>query len=230
MRGLLIALLALALSGCNLVVSDEPMLEDSEESADPPEFRDGLWLIENDKCRVNEARPVAEWPDCAGALSVDSDTWSTPEWENVQGAGSKRVLAGWTNQSTFVVSGDPAMMEVKATQEDEETEEEYESPYLYFGVRPTAFDKQGKVTAMRLWPARCGPVTNPTRRISPEGEAVGTYVTARPFAGLTIAEYNCKAENLDALKSAIRSSEALAGNVRRAHWVRPWPGEKDSRQ
>lgn len=218
--GLVLALSALTLPACNLLVSDEPWLEEIEDEGEPPEFKDGLWIVESKNCRVDVSAPVAEWPLCAEFLALEGGTWYTPEWENEpEGHGGPR-LTDWTSQSNLLISGNPVMMEAIVSWDNKESEETRESPYVYFGLRPTASDKQGKVTAMRIWPARCGPVGKPTRRVSPDGKTVGSYVTTRPFPGLTIESYNCRAQNLEALKSAIRSSEALAGNARKAHWVR----------
>jgi hypothetical protein len=219
-RGLLIAFLALLASGCNLLVADESWLEQVEDEAEPHKFRDGLWIIEGEKCRFDEAKALAEWPSCADFVVISSNTWYSPEWEEGPVDGLKLRMTGWTAQSTLIVSGDPAMIEVKVTQKDEASDEERESPYMYLGLRLVSADKQGKATAIRLWPARCGPVRNPSRRVSSDGRTVGTYVTSQPFPGLIIDSYNCKAQSLDALKSAIRSSEDLADNVRRARWVR----------
>lgn len=219
-RSLVIALLALLASGCNLLIADESWLEQIEDDAEPIEFRDGLWIVESEECRFDEAKPLVEWPICANFVAPENDTWYTPDWEDGTADGSKPRVTGWTDQSTLIVSGNPAMIEVKVTQTDDDSDEERESPYMYLGLRLVSADKQGRATEVRLWPARCGPVRNPTRRVSSDGRTVGTYVTSQPFPGLIIDSYNCKAQTLDALKSAIRSSEFLADNVRRVRWVR----------
>ena len=57
------------LGGCNIVVSKVPVFTASD-SVGAPALKPGLWLAEKDDCKLDEAAPVASWPECADPLVV----------------------------------------------------------------------------------------------------------------------------------------------------------------
>jgi hypothetical protein len=101
--------------------------------------------------------------------------------------------------------------------------EESSGGYFYFALRPVRHDEEGKVLELAIWLVACGPLPEAARPRSPGrgkgGEADEPSVTDHPFPGLEVAESNCVAENVEALRGAAVLSEHL-GDPLSFHWVR----------
>jgi hypothetical protein len=226
-RILLAGACLLGLGGCNSVVSMEPWFT-AADAQGAPKFREGLWLrIDNADCRFNVASPVERWPDCAQASLVRGDERLAIEWEDPKGP-RRRQFVGWRSDPTLVANGDPLIAQVDwqgETQDsapgpsdvvvDEAASEELPWRFLYYAMRPTGFDEQGRVLEFESWGIRCGPPPEPTE--DPD-EAEGN-VTEQPFPGLTVRGDNCTAESVDALRRAVTLSEPLEPHGT-ARWVR----------
>jgi hypothetical protein len=217
-RNLFVFALLPALCACNLVVSEEPWFDEAD-AVGVPAFRDGLWLtVAEPNCQVDETLPAERWPDCAGAAYLRGSEWLTMEWEQVgKSKRARRRFVGWSAASGLVANGSPLIVQTmfEPQPEDEATsaissDPEPDRPYVYLALQPTRRDETGRVTAFELWPVRCGP--------EPEGAKPGP-VTDRPFPGLTIVEYNCKAESVEAVRQAAMLSEPI-GEHMRSRWVR----------
>ena len=90
-------------------------------------------------------------------------------------------------------------------------------PYIFLGVHPTAFDKQGRMTRIEQWPVLCGPPPpDPKPGAAPSEDA---YMTRRPFPGLRIEGQVCIPEGKAAVLGAARASRGLSP-VQSSHWVR----------
>ena|SRR6185369_13237009 len=59
----------LALTACNVALSDHPML--AGEPRSPLKLRDGLWSLEDADCRFKAERPRRHWPKCATWVVID---------------------------------------------------------------------------------------------------------------------------------------------------------------
>src|SRR6185312_15724277 len=212
---------ALLLGGCNVVVSKTPVFA-AADSAGAPAFRPGLWLAEKGGCKVEEAQPVAKWPECADPLVI------TPT--EVHGLGDK---AG-KPEPYLVAAGDPmvvqaqvdidvsAGVDVTATGNATATgsakaEVKGPPPYAFMAVHPLALNAQGRVIRMEQWPVMCGP---PPPEPKP-GEPLDKqrYVTLHPLPGLTIEGQVCTPDGKGAVLNAAKESRAYA-DVQTAHWVR----------
>jgi hypothetical protein len=217
-RNWFILALVPVLSACNLVVSEKPWFGEAD-AVGVPAFRDGLWLtVAEPNCQVDETLPAERWLDCAGASYLRGGEWLTMEWEqDGKGKRARRKFAGWSAASGLIANGSPLIVQTmfEPQPEDEATgapssDPEPDRPYLYLALQPTQRDETGQVTAFELWSVRCGP--------EPEGAESGP-VTNRPFPGLTIVEYNCEAESVEAVRRAAMLSEPLGEHIR-SHWVR----------
>ncbi|HEY6816720.1 MAG TPA: hypothetical protein VI168_14365 [Croceibacterium sp.] len=238
LRIVALAAILLGLSGCNLVVSEEPWF--SEAEAQPkPRLRDGLWLAADPGCRVDEAKPAERWPDCASASFVRGDETWTMDWETAEGRGRRRTFAGWKrdtpdDEMMFVANGDHLIAQGQSQVTPEgtlpaEIASASDMPaapsYMYLAFRFQLGD-DGKAIAMESWSVQCGPLpverrSRGRRRQSeddlpalPDGN-----VTDRPFPGLTVVDDNCTAESADAVRNASVLSEAL-GPPTLMRWIR----------
>ena len=194
---------SLQLAACNLVVSDEPMLE---RDAEAPVMKPGIWVDAGEEaCAFDPATPVLTWPDCADAAVFD---------ENGDLYSFDRKSGSWKGIELVLGSGDPAVAQVRLPKELTGGSE-LAPTYIYAGLRAVQSDADGLVTAFRTWPMVCGPVAQNDTELPSE-----PAVTDAPFAGLTIVGQNCRAEDIAALQNAARQSEALVESPGGARWVR----------
>jgi hypothetical protein len=64
-RAVALVAAALALGGCNLVVSEKPVFTAADAAGAAP-LRLGVWSASQPGCDFNSSEPVAKWPTCAG--------------------------------------------------------------------------------------------------------------------------------------------------------------------
>jgi hypothetical protein len=186
-----------------------------------------LWVSADPDCKVDTAKPAERWPECAGASFVRGNQTFRMEWGTEgEGRRKRRAFVRWSADRSLIANGEPLIgqLEQEAISEapevsepsPEEVIEIGEEPswrYMYFAIRPTAFDENGNVVAFENWAIQCGPLPE----TAPEGE--GSNVTETPFPGLTIVGNNCTANSVDALRRAAVLSEAL-DTAGRSQWVR----------
>lgn len=234
------AALLVGLSGCNVVLSDEPWFTTADAQG-APKMRDGLWRNDDPDCRFDDSKPAERWPECADpSFQRGGEAWSM-RWKDSDERGRhRRTFAGWEQDRAeddvlFVANGDHLIVQLAMQgQVDEpspgEVHDEAEPPKTrvfnaYGAVLPVRRDEDGNVTAMETWAVQCGPLPEATRsaggrrggRNAPEERS--DSVTDRPFPGLTVAEQNCTAESVEALRRAAVLSASL-GDHNRYHWVR----------
>ena len=230
-----IVVLAALLGACsNLVVSDRPWF-DAATSAARPGLRDGLWRTDDPDCKVREAAPVEQWPDCAQWLYRRGQEALSLQW-SAAGKGRQRVRtwAGWSRNEQLLVAGDPLILQDsdcprppdkaaepaagadggadRALAPAGSTAAELSPRFCYAGVRAIATDSGGRITAIEVWTVVCGPL--------PSNEA---KVTDRPWPGLTVAGDNCTAASAVAVRDAAQRSREMAersGTIVRSRWVR----------
>lgn len=204
-----LALLAVTLlGGCTIVGSDKPLFT-ATDSVGAPVLRPGLWAMPNDDCDYDEASPAKGWPECANATVVTADRLS----------GGERGPSGKTKGALAyrIATGDPPGLQVAAP------EDEKDGPkFIYAGLRPLDFDKQGRATKLRVWLALCAkPPTFEDGKAPdlPRPDKLPEGLEARPKG-------SCVALNAQAARAAIkRSEEWLTGGKSEdmfltAHWVR----------
>lgn len=196
-----LALAAVMLGGCNAAITTKPLFTAADE-AGAPEIRAGVWRFDaGPPCKVDETRPLIEWPDCAAGAALkrglagfyDRKTGSPVLTYQplVLTAGTPRIA-----QSEIVVSG---ALKLDA------------NPYGYAGVRPTRFDNEGRITAIAFWVVQCGP--------PPPG---GDGMTARPLPGMIMKKDDpvCIAASPQALRAAAAVSEPWSPKPLTARWIR----------
>jgi hypothetical protein len=222
--------LSTGLAGCNLVVSEEPWFT-AADAAPVPVLRDGLWLQADPGCRVDEAEPAERWPECAQAIFVRGKERWTMRWDQEPGR-RRRSFAGWESDNVelsdalLIENGDHLIVQdpppAQVTQAAEVGEREV---YTYAALRPVRHDDRGEVTAIKLWLVQCGPLPEQKHeragrsRRDDDAEQAASYVTDRPFPGLTVVDNDCLATSDEALRNAAVLSEAL-GQPFEMRWLR----------
>jgi hypothetical protein len=142
----------LALTACNMALSDHPMLSGEPKSA--IKFKDGVWAAEDPDCKFNVKRPARRWPKCANWLVID----------NGKVVGGPDAKPGEVPVEFVIAEGEPPILEFPLTDEGEKTPK----GYAYLAIEPTASDAGG-ATAINLWGVACGTerVPGSTREIDP---------------------------------------------------------------
>ena len=218
MRAMVVALAALALSGCNMVVSKEPWFSPAD-AKDAPRLREGTWaVLRTPDCQIDPARPASEWPECASPMLVKGDTYAGPRGEEEERASDP---ATWDVIRHLLVGGHPMVDQIRMGEKDEQGRppKDGDTGYLYMGVDPTALDDQGRIVGARIWPVVCGP-------LPPKGKGKGlgklATVTDKPFKGLKVEGMACSARDLAALRNAAVKSEAILKPERKGAITLRW--------
>lgn len=182
-----VALAALALAGCNGVVSKTPWFGPAD-AAGAPRLREGVWRIAQpaDKpcAAFDEARPLEAWPDCAMGLAV-----TRTQIKAVRRGDDGKV--GWDVYAYVLAAGDPPVLQLQDVSGD--------APgYLFVWLRPTKLAADGRVVELRGWRVLCGPP-------APAGGQSGAPASLYP--GLTSTNGDCTAASRDALMAAAKASQ-----------------------
>ncbi|HWW25580.1 MAG TPA: hypothetical protein VNZ85_06760 [Caulobacter sp.] len=182
--------MALLLGGCdNYVVSDKPWFEVKDGGG--AEIRFGWWAVKDDHCRFEVGAPSTSWPECAEPLLISQD------WK-----GSLSSLAP-DGVDYLLVSGKPLILQygVKGLRDGDKASD----AYFYFGIEPQQRDGQGRLVALKFWPALCGPPPPPDRKAPYRSRA-----TKKPWPGMTLTSGGvCTAADVNALRKAVLRSGRL---------------------
>ena len=155
LRIVALAAVLLGLSGCNVVVSEDPWFTVAD-AAPAPVLRDGLWLKGAPDCRFDDAKPAEQWPDCADGFFVRGDERWSMHWDDADVRGKRRrTFAGWEpadpfSHGLFVANGDHLIVQFQTKEEpdlppsDAEAGEAGSRAYLYGAIRPHRLDDEGK--------------------------------------------------------------------------------------
>ena len=194
-------LLAIALGGCNVVYSDQPLFTRADE-AGAPAMRPGLWLSDDAKCQFDETKPVQRWPTCA--------SWSLVR----AGQFLEYKAPAWTSMDYVLAAGAPRVLQVPFTIEKA-------TAYVYAGLKPLRSDSDGRITAVRTWSAQCGPPPpQPPPGSAAPSDGKQRSVTTQPLPGLEIKDDNCIARDQGPVRASVTASEAWDTTPATAHWVR----------
>jgi hypothetical protein len=181
------------LAACNMVITKTPLFSAADE-AGAPALRPGVWLFQTDPdCHVDTAKPLAEWPDCAGGAVVAAGQITGRDSSNpgkmevtpfTLAAGTPRIAQVLVSVDVSVhadvsASADSGGNVTAQTSSTTSSDASKEKAYGYAGARPTKFDEAGAITAFSFWPVQCGP--------PPPKDANGNdtaSATLHPLAGL----------------------------------------------
>ena len=192
----------LLLGACNVVITKTPLFSKADESGAPP-LRPGLWRMGAEPdCKVDEAKPLIDWPKCARGVVIRDGAGGY--YDRDSGA------PVWATQLIIVAGGTPRIGQVQAKLSGDV--KVGANPYIYAGVRATKTDGEGRIVALSLWPVQCGP--------PPSDDT--TAGTAKPMAGIEMAPGDpvCTTQSSDALRAAAKASEAWTPKLMTARWLR----------
>ncbi|HWE46966.1 MAG TPA: hypothetical protein VG407_13155 [Caulobacteraceae bacterium] len=201
---------AMALSGCNLVISAKPVF-DAADASGAPGFRPGVWASPDQGCSFDEAKPAGEWPSCAsGAVIMDDKAWAVGHKEKA---------------SAFILAaGDPRVMQAIADLSDMNgsnvTVTEKGPIYLFIAVNPLAKDGDGRITKAEAWFIQCGPPPPKPKDGTPASNDPKAYGTTQPLPGMTMDNGECSPKDKAAVRAAAGPSRAWADQLMQMHWVR----------
>jgi hypothetical protein len=206
MRVLLVVCAMLALSACNWVVTKTPLFN-AADAAGAPQLRAGVWAAgPSDNCAFDEAKPMTDWPDCAGRLVVANGRWVMLDRKNGR----------WTRTIERVVltGGSPQILQTPPDASGSGAD----TGFGYYAIKSASRDRSGRVTAFRMWPVLCGPP--PPQAKTGEAQPSGS---THPFPGLTMdaGDSDCTTDSREAVRQAADASQLWAADtVLTAHWVR----------
>lgn len=198
MRHIWILACALALGGCNFVYSEKPLFTAADGRGAKP-LRPGVWMKPDAGCEFDQAKPVKDWPECAGGMIVKADRMIDPKKAD-------KVIQ-------YVLTADtPPVIQIPF--------DEAKKPiFVYGGIRATKTDDRGRIIAFRSWIAQCGP---PPPKPAPDAKKP-SYVTQHPLPGLKVDKESgmCLATAPGPVRASVKASEAWADEDKMLpSWVR----------
>jgi len=204
-RLLILVLFAAGLAGCNLVVTEEPVLS-LHAGASRLVLAPGLWVVDDDSCRLAPGAPPAAWPDCAewflsrdGRLAFSQGRVPAGSAFPPNPDGAPVDMADY-----YLAPGHPNVLQMGTSKPP---------TYYYIGVEPDDGTSAATLSAMTLWLVQCGPANT-------NGDQKSRAQT--PFPGLRFTpadSQNCTTDSPDVIFEAARRSRALQP-VKHAHLVR----------
>lgn len=201
---------ALALGGCNMISTETPMFDLTDAGA--PALRDGVWLIDDPECVVDDRTPADTWPECADWMLLEGGMMKFPGETGMTGLGNDEL-------PVVLTGGSPRIWQVtlKSPKADK-------AMTLYLGFEAVEIGDDGKVVRYRSWPGQCGPLP-PQPPGGPDNAA--DLVTRQPFPGLTLAQDGtCTPRDEAALREGVARSRTLEpGRLKEeGRWIRSrWP-------
>ena len=217
---------ALALGGCNMVVSERPWFS----APSGPQLKEGIWaMLDTPECSVDPAAALPDWPDCARPVLVRGQEYAGPASADDELPPAQRLdPARWNRIDHVLADGTPQIDQIASKRPTGgggppvDGVDEGKPFYIYTAVQPTASDPDGRITALRRWPVLCGP--KPARKAAKPGRS--RFVTDKPFKGLAIKGDGCTAKDIAALRRAAAGSEGIAAgdgySIIISRWVRDY--------
>ena len=178
------------LSGCGNIVRSEVALFSAADEGDGLSFRPGVWIDNDSECKFDERLPVVEWPACADPVIFGPKGLKDPKLEGA----IERVAVG-----------DPLILQIG----------DKSGGYSCAGMEIIARDGRGRATALRVWPAMCGPPPVPAS----DGSTSGRKITQSPLPGLEIRGEDCIATEKAAVRRSAKASKAWAEAPMEIHWA-----------
>jgi hypothetical protein len=201
---------AMTLSGCNLVMSPTPVFTTADAAGAPP-LKSGVWASPDKDCKLDEAKPAAEWPSCAsGAIIKDGKAWAVGHADKatpyVLAAGEPRVMQAVADISD--VAGQGVTVSQKGP------------IYMFIALKPVSHDDAGAITRAEAWFIQCGPPPAKPKDGSAASNDPKAYGTKHPLPGMTMDNGECSPKDKAAVRGAAGPSRAWADPVMEMHWVR----------
>jgi len=139
----------LALTACNMAISDHPILSNEPRSA--LKLKDGLWVADDPECKFDSRRPAHRWPKCVAWLAIRDNTV----------VDSREPEPGALPMELVITDWQPPVLEFPFSDDDKKAK-----AYAYLAIEPDGSDSVG-ATDLRLWYVACG-VEEPSNSIEPK--------------------------------------------------------------
>lgn len=197
---------AVVLGGCNMISTETPMFDAADAGA--PALREGVWLIDDPECVVDDRAPASTWPECANWMLLEGGMMKFPGETGMSGLGDDEL-------PVVLTGGTPRVWQVtlKSPKDDK-------AMNLYLGFEAIETGADGRIVRYRSWPGQCGPLPPPP----PGGpDKPADLVTQRPFPGLTVQkDGTCTPRDEAALRDGVARSQALdPGRLKEeGRWIR----------
>jgi hypothetical protein len=205
---LLTCLAALVLlTGCNIVITHKPLFVSADGAPAP---RPGLWRLDfGDACKVDESRPLSEWPSCADGVVLGAGKVGYYDRN-----GENPV---WTTEPLVLAAGQPIVgqAQVKVSGDMKLTGD----IYAYVGIRPSKLDAAGRFTRFKFWPVQCGPPSAGGDFTEHPAEGVRVEPVAADASASQIGRL-CTIDDPTAMRRVAAQSEAWAPKKGVGRWVR----------
>jgi hypothetical protein len=162
----LILPLVLALAACNsldfavvpFVSSDSPWFT-REAGANAAHLRAGVWVMlapgeaADPTCSFDEREPMESWPDCVAGQVVHASEILSLHVSETDVDGQTTRSYDWQRTRYVLADGEPRIEQLAGCFEPAPDA----SVYCYEAVRPTIFDRDGRIVAFNMWPVLCAP-------------------------------------------------------------------------
>ena len=189
------------LAGCNLVYSEQPLFTKADAAGAAP-LKPGLWAKVDPACAFDPAKPVAEWPDCAGAMVITPDRLLDP---SKPGQTADYVLA----------SGEPRVLQAPYKNDAGV------SLYFYLGIKPLQLDSRGRIVEFESWIAQCGPPPPKSDKPISDKTPMSEFISREPLPGLIPNRKTgmCKAVSQDPVRASVKVSRPWGDEPKPVKWV-----------
>ncbi|MGH6658187.1 MAG: hypothetical protein ACREBM_00890 [Sphingomicrobium sp.] len=182
-----------ALGACNVALSEQPLFPEAQRSSTLV-LEEGLWLMVDDECETDTAKPRDRWPSCA-------------DWMVLKGGKVANVSdtePGEEPLEVFIVDGTPALIQGKVKTNGAK------NFYGYLAIEPVAYSPANKLAVINVWPVPCG--------IQDAKGGPGAKITPYPGFG-----EECRTTSVDALRAAAARGRAPGEDVVQWRWIRSGP-------
>jgi hypothetical protein len=196
------------LSACTGLETGKPLLTAADERG-APALRPGVWVVViKPDCKLDERKPMDQWPDCAGGLVVRRG--------ELRLLAEKKPKDAWERISFIFAAGDPRIAQIGGKSKRVVGQDAVES-YDYGVAGPLQADAKGRIVAVTFWTVLCGPP--PPAGASPADIVSGTLA---PLPGLKTQPgvSHCSTDSVETLRGAAKASLAWKDEPIVAHWVR----------
>ncbi len=217
-RALALTAMALALGGCNLVVSEKPMFT-AADAVGAPALRSGVWSASQSGCDFKSSDPVAKWPKCAGGGVITASAIMASVDANGPGSADQPPSTIAKPQTTIpyvLAAGDPRVMQIDIKLP---TQAGPSAIFYFAALKPVSRDAQGRIVQAELWPIQCGPPP-PPKPAAAGREADQGGITDHPLPGLKVADGMCTPTDKAAVINAAKASRVWADPIGTLRWVR----------
>lgn len=216
---------ALALGGCNFVITPAPVLTKADSVGGAP-LKEGLWAQVSPDCDVDFSKPVTTWPECAEWTVVKDGQFQGKKESKSEGGGKTKASEKLESLPFVLGAGEPRVLQMGVKFDKVEDKEAAallgEAIYFYLGLRPVKSDPDGKITEYGVWALQCG---KPPAKGEKDAEGAPKAVTDTPLPDVTMRKdsMGCTVKDAAALRRVAAASkdwdvDDISG--RTVRWVR----------